>query len=35
MYTAVRMIIGLKILIYETNESDLCSEFLDKKQAAV
>ena len=35
MYTAVRMIIGLKTLIYKTNESDLCSEFLDKKQTAV
>ena len=35
MYTAVCIIIGLKILIYETNETDLRSEFPDKKQAAV
>ena len=35
MYTAVCIIIGLKKLIYETNETDLRSEFPDKKQAAV
>ena len=35
MYTAVCIIIGLKKLIYETNETDLRSEFPDKKQTAV
>ena len=32
MYTAVCIIIGLKKLIYETNETDLRSEFPDKKK---